>query len=263
MKRILSIALLFLSWPLPASAQPTVQLVADRMDTSAEPGEAPAPKSLTLLRAVSVHNAGGAATFTPSLTTYSSFCIRCQAEWFRCDGTVGLSLKPEPIAGDADDVAERIRVSADLVELTVGLYAEAFAKRAQHDGPLGVQLAFGAAALLQRAHVAVEENQLALQDFGMVAVDATGGTWIVYGYGGNNLRYYRASGPADGAEPLVDAIDGLAHRMVAILPVNLLLSSSDDGRKLSDIYIQLSVTADGTSDDVAAAISFAFTFELL
>jgi len=258
------IAALAAAFPRPAAGQSAIQWQPPTLghpQPESSKDAAPVPKALSLMPAVIIHNAGGVTTFTPTLAAQGSFCLHCAPAVPLVHGTVGLIFKPEPIAGSVADVAERIRASAGLVELTLGIHGDAFARRAAGDGPLGAHLALGAVALLQRAHVAGEGEPLAAHDFAMAAVDATLGAWFVYGYAGYNLRWYRAFAAGHAARPLAEAVDGITHRAVVIVPVTLFVAASaDDQRRPGDIFAELALTSGASLDDIAVGLSFSFHF---
>ncbi|KAA0250603.1 MAG: hypothetical protein EDX89_22645 [Acidobacteria bacterium] len=172
-------------------------------------------------------------------------------------GDFKLNLKSEPVSGDAEEIADAIRIDTGTFAVNAGaIWAYFFYLPEDDDGPLGFEARGAAQFSYQRVPQLSSSSGVAdpgtTPDFGIFAPEVRVGVWLKYAFLGYKYSYAVTFGQASPVSTELDRTS--THKAILIAKVEPL--SGQNGK--SPFFIECQYTGGRNSFD-GGSFSFAIT----
>ncbi|KAA0255540.1 hypothetical protein FBQ97_00165 [Acidobacteria bacterium ACD] len=215
------------------------------------------PKPLQFGSSLQLNSGSGSSTLQPVIEAHGTIGGMKPKRKSNLYGDFKLSLKSEPVSGDAEEIADAIRIDTGTLAVNAGAIWTYFFYPPEHDdGPLG----FEARGAAQFSYQRVPELSISSgvsdpgtsPDFGILAPEVRVGVWLKYAFLGYKYSYAVTFGQASPVSTELDRTS--THKAILIAKVEPL--SGQDGK--SPFFIECQYTGGRNSFD-GGSFSFAIT----
>jgi hypothetical protein len=207
----------------------------------------PSLASLDVAPSFQVNTGSATASYVPGIDFIGKFNVTKELQT-----QFQLSLKPDPPAGAASDVAQSIRINTGVLTANLGINFSTFdADSSSEKGWLGLEARLGLPVSYQRAASTTSASgspstsTSSTTDFGLLSPEFKLSVWLRYVLIGYRYNYYVAFG--NGGDVYSALQHTGAHRVYMAARIDALSGDNTGNKVASPFYLEMTYTSSGNA----------------